>query len=188
MFLDQQPEVKILEEHLPKTGAGREELISLYSMSFDDARKAQGKALIRGPLFRWLDAIELRYLADKFQLTGDKNIILEAISVCALNDFALPQWCSTNFLNSFRDAWHYRVHSWDEAFNRPNPKGRRIDALRQQREEKFAVYNRVLNIITQDPKIHIDRALFEEVGKEFGICGSLADKYYYLAKKQLHNT
>lgn len=120
--------MNIPDEYLPRVGAGREELITFYSWEFEDAKKAQNEwdkadhqPSGRGPFFRWVAAIELIELAEQFKETEDKRVLLQAISICALNDFAIPQWCASSYIKSFRDAWHYRVKSWDEAFGPLNP-------------------------------------------------------------------
>ena len=126
----------------------------------------------RGPFFRWADALELIKLAEYFKETGDNKILLQAISICALNDFVIPRWCSLPYLEAFRDVWHFNVKSWDESFGQPNPKGAQMEAKRRKHSLRFAIYTEVTDIKKQNPDVPIDRALFEAIGKEFGICGS----------------
>jgi hypothetical protein len=182
----------IQEDYLPIEGAGREEFITFYSWSIDDALKAHEEwaktnhhEAARGPFYRWVDALDLLELAEAFKKSGDNRILLQAISICALNDFVIPKWCSLPYLKAFRDVWHYRVKSWDDSFGQPLPKGSQISARSQKRAKRFGVYNRINDIKKKDPDTPIDRGLFEIVGREFCICGSLADEYYYSVKRQL---
>lgn len=187
--------MNIPDEYLPRVGAGREELITFYSWEFEDAKKAQNEwdkadhqPSGRGPFFRWVAAIELIELAEQFKETEDKRVLLQAISICALNDFAIPQWCASSYIKSFRDAWHYRVKSWDEAFGPLNPPYTQVETRRKERKVPLEVYLRVTEIKNNDPRIPLDGALFERVGKELGICETTANDYWRSVKKIMSNS
>lgn len=194
------------EDYLPVEGAGREELKMFYAWSIEDAIRAQGEwektdrqavaagdsewtaqvglgeeenpSVAKGPLFRWDDAQWLKTLGDHFMATGDKDAILKALAVCALNDLPIPRWCSIAYLKAYRNVRQYRAKSWDDAFGQPHPKNAKIENRRDKREKEFLVYDRVREIKRESPNTPIDRNLFEDVGKEFCISGGLADQYY----------
>lgn len=186
--------MKISDEYLPVEGSGRKELEIFYSWSIEDAWKAheewtktEHQPIERGPFFRWDAAQELIRLAEEFRKTGDNGIILHACGICALNDLSMPRWCSMKYLELVRDVWHYKAKSWDASFGKPHARGTQLGAKQNKREKAPGVWLRIKGIKTEDPDIPIDRALFEAVGKEFGICGSLADEYYYYMEKRQKN-
>jgi hypothetical protein len=165
------------------------DLETLYSWSFNDAQDAQnewdkiehGKDE-KGPLYLWVDAQKLLDLAYAFQETKDNKILLFAIHYCAMDGFAIPKWCAIPYLNAFRDVWHHRKKSWDDTFGSPHKKGARLGALQEKRQKKYAVYSQISKMKSMNPDTPTDRSLFDQVGKEFGVSGSLAEKYYYDVK------
>jgi len=180
-----------LEPHLAKEGPGRADMLQLLSWTFEDANKAQDEWKLagnqgRGPLFRWIGAIELREIYEAYQ-GGDGAAILEALHICSLNSLPIPQWCEYAFLKAYRNVRFFKTekNSWNEVFGRPHPKGTHLQTKRQERERGPKVYRRIEEILRDEPGTPIDGALFERVGRELAIGGkTLTEEYYYQEKKR----
>jgi hypothetical protein len=180
-----------LEPHLPKEGPGRDDMLQLLSWTFEDAWKAQDEWELtgnqgRGPIFRWVGAIELREIYEAYQ-SGDGAAILEAFHVCSLNSLPIPQWCEYAFLKAYRKVRFFKTekNSWDEIFDRPHPKGTHLQTKRQEREKGPKVYRRIEEILRDEPGTPKDGALFERVGRELAIGGkTLTEGFYYQEKKR----
>jgi hypothetical protein len=174
------------DPHLPigdKHGA--RVLKRLYAMTEDEAIEETLKycekdhpSEARFPVQRWMAAQQFKELHTHFK-TGTKAAILEALHLCTLNDLPIPRWCAMGYLAAFRKVVHYRAKSWDDVFGRPHPKRMQLEAKRRRREKGPAVYNRITDIKKMDPDTPIDAGLFESVGKEFGLCKTLTEEYYY---------
>jgi hypothetical protein len=181
-----------LREHLPIEGPGRDDMMQLYAWTFEEAWSAQeereeryGPNLPgRGPFFRWEGAQELKELHELYK-NGKRQMIIEALFVCALNSLPLPRWCEMAFLKSYREVRQYKAKSWDDVFGRPHPKKAHLGAKRQEREKSYLVYNRIRQIKKNDPSVAIDGHLFKTVGAELGIGGkTLTEEYYYKEKNR----
>jgi len=175
-----------LDNHLPTEGPGREDMMQLYSWTFEDAIEAQaefehdGKG--RGPLFRWLAAQDLKELHTLY-FTGDTTALMDALFSCSLNSLPLPRWLEMAFLAAYRKVRHYKAKSWDDVFGRPHPKGTHLRTKDQERKYALRVFFRIEQIRRDEPHTAIDGAIFERVGKEFGIGGkTLTEEYYYKIK------
>ena len=161
----------------------------LCAMSFEqaiEATKLEGNS--RGRLFfsRWEDAQYLVKFEKYYDETKDPSIIPEAIYLCALNDFSIPEWCAMAYLSAVRKVKFYQAKSWDDVFGQPHPKGTHLGAKRQIREKQFIVYDRITKLKDADPNIPIDGYLFEKIGRELGIGSkTLTEEYYYSAKKMI---
>ena len=183
--------MKISEKYLPGEGAGREELLTFYSWSSEDANKAQEEWLKsehrqneRGPLFQWIAAKRLLYLADNFEKNADNNLILEAVSICAGNDLTIPVWCAVEYRRKYFDVIWGHARKWDEAFGRPHKKGARISDISEKKRKMDAVWSRIKEIKSKHPEVPMDRnGMFEMVGRELGISSSLTEKFYYKIEK-----
>lgn len=187
--------MKIKDTYLPPIGAmGREELETFFSWTFEDAYNAWEKWPHKNnssygqkdPLTRWVHAFDLLSMAAVYESTKNAGIVLEAIFTCAINGFAIPMWCAQAYIDAVREVRHFEAKSWDDVFGNPHPKGTQLEAKKSKRYKSPAVHNRVTEIKKTNPETPIDRSLFEEIGKEFGLCGSLAEKYYYSFKEKFH--
>jgi len=182
-----------LTDHLPIEGPGRDDMMQLYSWTHDDAWQAQeewekryGPNIAgRGPFFRWIGATELKTIYEKYR-TGNCSAIMEALSICSLNSLPIPQWCEKAFLVSYRKVKFYKAKSWDDVFGRPHPKGMHVEAKRQELEKSYLIYRRIEQIKKEEPHTAIDGALFERVGKEFGVGGKTLTEGYYYRELRLH--
>jgi hypothetical protein len=79
------------------------------------------------------------------------------------------------------DKFHRReIKSWDEVFGRPLLKGKQLAT--EQRKLRLAgpIYQRVYERhMAGEP---VTKALFDEVGKEVGVSGTVAAEIYYELK------
>lgn len=174
----------IKDDYLP------EELRTLYAWTFEEAQRAQKEwdktehdQRAKGPIFRWDAVQKLKELADHFKETDDKNIILEAVFLCAMNGLPMPGWCSMAYVEAYRDVWFRAVTSWDEAFGKPHPKGTHAFDHRTERNNSFKIYQRIQEISKEEGS-HVDGNLFLRVGLEMGIGGKTKTaELYYAAKK-----
>lgn len=188
------PSAFALSNHLPTEGQGRDEMTQIYAWSFDDALKMQEKwetryapnIQARGPFFRWMGAQELKELHDIYK-AGNDGAIIEALFVCSLNSLPIPRWCEMAYLKAYRKVRQFRAGSWDDVFGRPNKEGSHLAAKKDEREKGFKVYLRVREIKRKRNPPPIDENFFAEIGKEFGISGSLANKYYYSWRKRINS-
>jgi hypothetical protein len=71
--------------------------------------------------------------------------------------------------------------SWDEVFGRPHKKGAHLTSLRRKRRLRIPILLRVTE--RQDAGEPISKDLFDCVGEEFGIAGTLVSEIYYEAKE-----
>jgi hypothetical protein len=78
------------------------------------------------------------------------------------------------------------IRSWDDVFGQPHPKNVKLGAKADERKKSLLIFRRVKEILYINPSKAIDRSLFGEVGKEFGVGDSLAEKYYYQWNKRLN--
>ncbi|WP_150048682.1 hypothetical protein [Methylomonas rhizoryzae] len=159
--------------------------------TFDEAMSEQNKYVAAnpkraldpsGPLFQWFALKNLEDYQKGFE-QGDKHLLMVAISECAVHGLVMPDWVAMGYLRGFYAVSNARLKSWDDAFERPYPKGTNLKAVRKKRELSMAVLNSINSILQSNPKTPIDSALFEQVGQEFDIGKTLAADYYYYAKK-----
>lgn len=145
----------------------------------------QGKD-VRPVIAQWTDAHYFKELEKEYQKSKNKAIILEAVYICSLNGFELPEWLQIAYINAYRKIKHYKAKSWDEVFGRARPKGIHLGTKRELWLKKCQVYNRINEIIKTEPDTPIDERLFERVGgpKELAIGGStkIAEIYYEMKR------
>jgi hypothetical protein len=184
------PDIELL---LPKEGQGRDEMKKFYSWNFDDAWQAHEKMIkksseqiSKGPFFRWLGAQELKDIYKIYRTEKNAALITEAIFTCSLNSLPIPCWCEMAYLDAYRKVRQYKARSWDDVFGQPHPKNVKLGAKADERKKSLLIFRRVKEILYINPSKAIDRSLFGEVGKEFGVGDSLAEKYYYQWNKRLN--
>jgi len=71
----------------------------------------------------------------------------------------------------------YKVKSWDDVFGRPLEKGKRLKTERRNMEIASPIERRISDLHKAGKAI--DKSLFAEVGKEFGVSGTIASELYY---------
>jgi hypothetical protein len=133
----------------------------------------------RGPIYRWaafryLENLEAEYLRDNHGFA-----VLAGVRKCANHDLVMPDWLAKAFISRYDLVLNCHTDSWDKAFDPPYKKGVHLNALRKQRKLRFAVLNEVHTLRMADSRLAIDKALFEKVGRKFGLGATLAERYYY---------
>jgi hypothetical protein len=126
---------------------------------------------------------ELADLKAQFE-AGSGFALLAAIRVCANRDLVMPSWVAEAYIARYDRILNCHAASWDEVFGKPY-KGKHLSTLRQRRRLRFAVYNRIRQILKEIPDTPIDDSLFEVVGAEFGIRKTLCNELYYEAQRFL---
>ena len=115
---------------------------------------------------------------ETYEKTGDGEIVLFCINLCAHFELAMPEWLGTAFSQRYKLFWSAEVYELGEAFGVTRPKGFNLNALRKMLKYQEPVYYRIKTIHDDEGK-PIDQALFNAVGQEFFISGSTARDYYY---------
>jgi len=160
----------------------------LLQITLDDAVELSKGQKGRSVVANWGDAHYLQDLEIEYKKTCNPAIILEAVFVCAMNGFKLPEWLQTAFIKAYRKVRHYKIekNSWDEAFGKPFPKKTHIGANQEKRENKYKIYYRIKEL--HESGTPIDEKLFSRVGREFAIGGkSKINKIYYEIENERKN-
>lgn len=142
-----------------------------------------------GPLYQAAAAARVESLRSSID-KGDGFAVLAAIRICLNHGLVGPEWLSYAFNQRYDQVLNCRAASWDapKAFGKPYKKGTHLNALRKRREKCFAVLNDINEIRAREPSTPIDKALFERVGKQLGLGGTLTEEYYYHAKNIVDRT
>lgn len=122
-----------------------------------------------------IEAEEARFAA------GDRTALMAAIRICANHELMMPEWVARGFIRSYDAVLNCRVSSWDEAFGRPIPKGAHLNARKKRRLYAPLVRMEVARL--HKGGTPIDEAMFEAVGKKFGLGKTLASSYYYGSRR-----
>lgn len=177
----------------------RSKMLQYYTWSREDAEAAQkewegecaktGPEVWRDPMTMPLEILHaVTALKSYYQeyLKGTKSAILEALNICASQSWPIPIWCAIAFSEALNEVEEYEVKSWDDVFGRPHPSGMHLGAKKQEWGYSLKVFSRIEQIKKKEPATPIDGALFERVGREFGIGGkTLTEEYYYKWKRVL---
>ena len=106
---------------------------------------------------------------------GKKEPILGAIAFSLWCDAEVPAWAK----NAFEDAYfHNRPRSWDDAFGRPHPKGKKVASVRNRDETARRVFSRVRKLLAGGKVTGIEAAL-RQVGEDFGLSYPSARAIWY---------
>jgi hypothetical protein len=132
------------------------------------------------PVFQVAQQLVLEEHREAFE-SGDSQALLAAIRICANHDIAMPKWLSAAYIRAYDLVLSCRVGSWDDAFGRPFPKGAHLKKLRQKRQLRFQVGQDVDDLHSKERIL--DDALFEEVGKKYGLKKTVTSELYYEYKK-----
>jgi hypothetical protein len=157
------------------------------NMTFDEVMVAHEEVIANGanrddpslPLFQWGALLEISELETKY-INGDGAALFAALRKCANHDLVMPLWVSRAFIKGYDAVLCCRANSWDEAFERPYPKGKHLSSMKESREKRFPIWLRVKELRAEGATI--DDGLFERVGREFGMSKSRANELYYEAK------
>ena len=122
------------------------------------------------PVARLLAAYEVRF--DQ----GDRAALFEALDVVARTGSPMPPWVAVEFIRCWETWLRYEVRSLDEAFRIGRVKGARLG----DRAHRLRLAVPVLFRIEERRRAgkSVDRAMFEEVGEEHGICRRTCERIY----------
>lgn len=115
---------------------------------------------------------------------GDKSQILYCLNWCMFNRVPIPDWLEQAFLAAYAAVTTYQVKSWDDVFGRYLPKHKRLKKERRNLDMNLSIS--ICNRIHERHKAgaKITKSLFDDVGKEFEIGGTLASELYYAFLKE----
>jgi hypothetical protein len=130
-----------------------------------------------------------KYVAEYFEKmlkrqfeAGDKSVLLYAIYACLELKRPVPEWLRVAFLDACEAAERFEIRSWDEVFGRPVPKGMHLKSEKRNAELRVFIIQRVEALKAGGKRV--DKGLFEQVGKELGISGTVASDIYYNARSR----
>ena len=107
---------------------------------------------------------------------GDKSALLQTLFYCLYFEIVPPHWLADAFADAFFQVTNFQANSWDDVFGKPHPKGAKISARRRHSEIEMSLYLRVRELSKTEA---VDTGLFERVGNEFSVSGSVASRLYY---------
>ena len=109
---------------------------------------------------------------------GDGVEVLKSLSMAVSNGLTVPDWLARAYVSRMNRFEAHDVGSLDEAFgNKPQTTRWRV-ALRDKEDLIPEVSRRLMQAVSQNPKIPIDNELFDSVGRSLGIGKTLCRKYY----------
>ncbi|WP_028995064.1 hypothetical protein [Azonexus hydrophilus] len=137
-----------------------------------------------GPLVQFIAMRDNERREERYN-NGDDFALMEALYSCSCHGLKMPDWVAAGFRHGYRQILACNAKSLDEVFGRPFPKGKHLNALRKRRNIRFAIWNKVGDILRAEPGTPINRELFKRVGREVSppVGGSEAEEIYYEAKK-----
>jgi hypothetical protein len=113
---------------------------------------------------------------------GDKAAIMSGLEHCLFHNTPIPHWLVFALNDAINKVKYLEVESWDDVLGRPIEKGKRLATARRNLEIAFDLYERVCE--RHKAGAAISKPLFEEVGAEFNISGTVASEIYYQVKKE----
>jgi hypothetical protein len=106
---------------------------------------------------------------------GKKEPILGAIAFSLFCGAEIPAWAKDALIDAY---FHNRPRSWDEAFGRPHPKGKKVASVRSRDETEHRVFARVRRLLMAGKITGIEAAL-RQVGEDFGLSYPSARAIWY---------
>ncbi len=131
------------------------------------------------PIFRWQAMRWLEAYEKEFKKQKNGFAVLAGVRVCAQADLIMPDWLARAFVARYNKVLNCHVGSWDDAFDRPYPKGVHLSALHKRRHKKIPAYIAVKKYLEENPEAAINKKLFNAIGKSLGLGGTLVGEYYY---------
>jgi hypothetical protein len=112
----------------------------------------------------------------------NKGAILDAIHWCLVNDRPVPGWAVAKFSDAYSAViWHHHK-SWDDVFGRPVKKGAQLAALRLKKRKGSSIAWKVRE--RHAAGVSITKELFDAIGAEEGVSGTVAAEIYYAFVRQ----
>jgi hypothetical protein len=114
---------------------------------------------------------------------GDRTVILRYIDLCLRDKGAgaIPDWVLNEFYASMDRLYRREIKSWDEVFGHPLPKGKQLATERRKLKLAGLIWGKVYD--RHEAGESITKALFNSVGKECGVSGTVAAEIYYELEK-----
>lgn len=142
-----------------------------------DAARAPFDGVGEAWLSQAIAADQLKRDRDRIEANGYQ--LLNAISFIAEHGLVMPDWLAQAYLRRFRRVVNLEVATLDAAFGPLPRKGEKVIRNLKRRRELLPLLNEKLcTVIQEDPSRPVDKALFEEVSKFFGIGATLAEELY----------
>jgi hypothetical protein len=113
---------------------------------------------------------------------GDKAVLLDAIYTCLELRRPMPEWLQVAFRHAYEAAERFKIRSWDETFGRPVPKGTHLRPRKRDAELPLIIVEHVEAL--KRAKWKVDKDLFKQVGKEWGINATRASEIYYAERRR----
>jgi hypothetical protein len=112
---------------------------------------------------------------------GDLTALPGFINSCFLNNRPVPDWAKHAFVAAFRKVWCFEVKSWDEVLGRFLEKGQQLAAARRKLNVVRPIWFEVQ--IRRLAGESINKEMFDAIGNELGVSGTVAAELYY----EIHN-
>jgi hypothetical protein len=112
--------------------------------------------------------------------SGDKSTLLWTIYACLEMRRPIPEWLRVAFLNAYEARERFEIRSWDEVFGRPVPKGTHLKPNKREAELRLIIVEHVEALAA---KQKVNKELFKEVGKEWGINATRVSDIYYFNRR-----
>ena len=114
---------------------------------------------------------------------GDKSEFMRCLYWCIRSDEPIPPWLKEALEQIMADRRSGKFKSWDEPFGKPL--GNKHQAtVRRDAKVIVPLFDRVQEL--SESGRAIDKKLFEDVGKEFGVGGTVASDLYYDALRAIN--
>jgi hypothetical protein len=107
-------------------------------------------------------------------------VVLYCLYYCLTCGRPIPPWLAKAFCAAFNKVINREASSWDEVFGKPVAKGKQLKAAQRRHEKSPLVYRRVREL--HDAGAAINKGLFDKVGAENGVSGTIAAELYYEVK------
>ncbi len=93
--------------------------------------------------------------------------------------FSISPWAVTALEEACAMLFHqYQYRTWDDVFGPPFPKGAHLSAIRTKQLKSIPIWGEIERQRTKF-SAKLDAALFEEVGKQYGVGKTLCAELYY---------
>jgi hypothetical protein len=140
-----------------------------WTASLEEAQREQESSRHDGPdapIFQWKAARDIEGQKDLIE-SGDGFAILACVRKLMTHGLVAPAWLAYAFNKRYDAVLNCRANSWDDqnAFGRPYPKGKHLNALRKSRTIRFQIFNSVNQILASEPSTPIDSELFARAGR-----------------------
>jgi hypothetical protein len=131
-----------------------------FTATLEEAQAQPDAYAVHGPVWRFYGAQNLLDRRAYFEAN-----ILEGVAICMLHDLIAPRWLAVRFLRAQREVKWALLQTWDDAFGRPHPAGKRLSTLRL----KYFFGHRVEALFTGHAKLPRTLAGRQEAARQLGI-------------------